>query len=112
MGGGGNDTIIGGAGKNLIIGGSGNCNLYANGSENMVFAGSTNYDSNDQALLNLLEQGSRVMYGYSVRRVLASAAKNPALLSSPRLVPGHRRPRHDLRQHASTIGSCWESTAR
>ena len=66
--------------------------------ENMVFGGSTNYDSNDQALLNLLEQGPRFMYGYSFRRALASAAKNPALLSSHALVPGQRRPRHDLRQ--------------
>ena len=83
LGGGGNDTITGGLGKNLMIGGSGNCSLYAKGSENIVFAGSTSDDSNDQALLNLLDQGSRVSYGYSVRRILASAAKNSALLSSP-----------------------------
>ena len=83
LGGGGNDTITGGLGKNLLIAGSGTCSLYAKGSEDLVFAGSTSDDSNDQALLNLLDQGSRVSYGYSVRRILASAAKNSALLSSP-----------------------------
>jgi len=83
IGGGGNDTITGGSGKNLIIAGSGNCSLYAKGSQNIIFAGTTNEDSNDQALLNLLEQGSRVMYGYSVRRILASASKSPALQSTP-----------------------------
>ncbi len=83
MGGGGNDTFTGGLGRNLMIGGSGNCSFYAKGAENIVFAGATNVDSNDQALLNLLDDGSRITYGYSVRRVLASAAKTTALLSSP-----------------------------
>jgi cyclophilin family peptidyl-prolyl cis-trans isomerase len=81
-GGGGNDTIIGGKGKNLMIAGAGTCSLYANGWQNLVFGGSTNFDSNDQALINLLNQGSRVMFGYSYRRSLASAANNPAMLSS------------------------------
>ena len=112
LGGGGNDTITGGPGKNLIIGGSGNCSLYAKGSQNIIFAGTTNDDSNDQALLNLLEQGSRVTYGYSVRRLLASAAKNPALLSSPVIVPGQRRPRHDLRQRHQQLVRARERTAR
>jgi Ca2+-binding RTX toxin-like protein len=83
VGGGGSDTIAGGAGKNLIIGGNGNSNLYAEGSQNIIFAGTTNETSNDQALMNLLEQPSRISYGYSVRRILASAAGNSALLSSP-----------------------------
>jgi Ca2+-binding RTX toxin-like protein len=82
LGGGGNDTIVGGGGTNLIIAGSGTCSLYADGSQNIVFAGSTNYDTNDQALLNLLEEGPRFMYSYSYRRALASVARNPALLSS------------------------------
>ena len=111
MGGGGNDTIIGGLGKNLMIGGNGNCNFYAKGSENMIFAGTTNVDSNDQALLNLLQQGSRVSYGYSVRRVLASAAKSSALCP---VRSRSRTPAPTTRSSAarSTIGSCWESTAR
>jgi cyclophilin family peptidyl-prolyl cis-trans isomerase len=83
VGGGGNDTITGGQEKNLIIGGAGNCSLYAEGSENIIFAGTTNVDTNDQALLNLLEQGSRATYGYSVRRLLASAARNRPSLSTP-----------------------------
>ncbi|MGO9111394.1 MAG: peptidylprolyl isomerase [Thermoguttaceae bacterium] len=83
IGGGGSDTITGGLGKNLIIGGAGNSMLYAEGSENIIFAGSTNDNSNDQALMNLLEQPSRVSYGYSVRRLLASASNNSALLTSP-----------------------------
>ena len=83
VGGGGNDTITGGQEKNLIIGGTGNCSLYAEGSENIIFAGTTNVDTNDQALLNLLEQGSRATYGYSVRRLLASAARNRPSLSTP-----------------------------
>jgi Ca2+-binding RTX toxin-like protein len=82
LGGGGNDTIIGGAGDNLLIAGAGQCSLYAKGAENLVFAGSTNYDSNDQALLNLLAEGPTFMYSYGFRRALASAAANPALLSS------------------------------
>jgi Ca2+-binding RTX toxin-like protein len=82
IGGGSSDTIIGGAGDNLLIAGAGQCSLYAQGAENMVFAGSTNYDSNDQALLNLLAQGPTFMYSYGFRRALASAAENPALLSS------------------------------
>jgi cyclophilin family peptidyl-prolyl cis-trans isomerase len=83
LGGGGNDTITGGPGNNLIIGGAGNCSLYAKGTQNTVFAGSTNIDSNDQALLDLLGQGSHVSFGYSVRRILASAGKNTARVSSP-----------------------------
>ncbi len=84
IGGGGSDTITGGQGKNLIIAGSGNnCNLYAEGSENIIFTGTTNVDANDQALLNLLDDGLRVSYGYGLRRLLASAANNPALLSPP-----------------------------
>jgi cyclophilin family peptidyl-prolyl cis-trans isomerase len=82
IGGSGTDTITGGAGKNLIIGGSGNSNLYAEGTENIIFAGTTNEDTNDQALLDLLDQGSRLMYGYSARRLLASA-RNSTMLSSP-----------------------------
>jgi cyclophilin family peptidyl-prolyl cis-trans isomerase len=83
MGGGGADTITGGPGKNLIIGGSGNSKLYAKGTEDIIFAGTTNIDSNDQALLNLLNQGSRVTYGYSARRLLASSASNTAIRSAP-----------------------------
>ncbi len=82
VGGGGNDTIRGGANKNLIIGGSGNCNLYASGRSNIVFGGTTNYDGNDQALMNVLNQGPLMMVSYGVRRALAAAHGNPALLSS------------------------------
>ena len=102
LGGGGNDTITGGSGRNLIIAGSGNCNLYAAGSRNIIFAGTTNMDSNDQALLALLEDGSRISYGYT------HAASWPV---PPRVrhccsgghVPGHRRPRHDLRQQLQQL---------
>ena len=83
LGGGGDSTIHGGPDKNLIIGRGGNCTIYASGSQNIVFAGTTNIDFNDQALLNLLEQGSRAAYGYSARRLLASAANSAALLSTP-----------------------------
>ena len=82
LGGGGNDWIVGGTAKNLIITGDGSCNVYTNGTQNMVFRGTTNYDSNDQALLNLLNQGPLFMFSYSFRRALASAAKNPTLESS------------------------------
>ena len=74
VGGGGTDTITGGQGKNLIVGGTGNSSLYAKGAGNIIFAGSTGQDSNDQALLSLMDQPSQVTYGYSVRRILASAA--------------------------------------
>jgi cyclophilin family peptidyl-prolyl cis-trans isomerase len=82
LGGGGSDTIVGGRGRNLLIAGSGNCSLYANGSQNIVFAGSTNIDSNDQALLNLLEEGPLVMYSYMYRRALIAVARTPALQAS------------------------------
>jgi hypothetical protein len=82
VGGGGNEMIMGGAGKNLMIAGSGTSTLYASGSSNIVFGGSTSFDTNDQALINLLNQGPLVMYGYSVRHALTSIARNPALLAS------------------------------
>ena len=82
VGGGGNEMIMGGPGRNLLIAGSGTSTLYATGSTNIVLGGSTNYDTNDQALINLLNQGPLVMYGYSVRLALTSIAKNPALLAS------------------------------
>ncbi len=79
IGGGGGDTIYGGTGKNLIIAGSGNCSITTNGSENMIFCGTTNWDSNanDQALLNLLNEGPMFMYSYSYRQALANAARHP-----------------------------------
>jgi cyclophilin family peptidyl-prolyl cis-trans isomerase len=83
VGGGGNDTITGGAGANLLIAGSGNCTLIAKGKSDIVFAGSTSADANDQALMTLLQDKSRVSYGYSARRILASSAKNPVLAASP-----------------------------
>jgi len=82
MGTSGNDTIIGGAGKNLMIAGTGNCALYAKGQGNMIIGGTTNFDANDQALINLLNQGPQFMYSYSYRRALAAAAANPKLRSS------------------------------
>lgn len=82
VGGSGNDTITGGSGRNLIIAGSGNSTINVNGNANMVFGGTTNFDANDQALISLLNQGPDVMFGYSMRRALASVAKNPALKSS------------------------------
>ncbi len=82
VGGGGNEMIMGGAGKNLMIAGSGTSTLYATGTSNIVLGGSTNYDTNDQALINLLNQGPLVAYGYNVRLALASIARNPALLAS------------------------------
>ena len=74
--------IIGGTGRNLLIAGSGTSTLYATGSTNIVLGGATNYDTNDQALINLLNQGPLVMYGYNVRLALSAIAKNPALLAS------------------------------
>jgi cyclophilin family peptidyl-prolyl cis-trans isomerase len=82
VGGGGNEMIMGGSGKNLLIAGSGTSTLYATGSSNIVFGGSTSFDTNDQALINLLNQGPLVMYGYNVRMALASIARNPALSAS------------------------------
>ena len=83
VGGGGNEMIMGGPGKNLMIAGSGGTStLYATGNSDIVLAGSTNYDTNDSALINLLNQGPLVTYGYNVRLALASIAKNPALLAS------------------------------
>jgi hypothetical protein len=82
VGGGGNEMIMGGSGSNLLIAGSGTSTMYATGSSNMVFGGSTSFDTNDQALMNLLNQGPLVMYGYSARLARAAIAKNPALLAS------------------------------
>jgi Ca2+-binding RTX toxin-like protein len=82
VGGGGNEMIMGGSGRNLLIAGSGTSTLYATGSSNIVFGGSTSFDTNDQALINLLNQGPLVMYGYTARLALSSIARNPALLGS------------------------------
>ena len=81
LGGGGNDTISGGPNKNLIITCGGNSNIYVKGSGNTVFSGTTNYDSNDAALLSLMEQGPSFMFSYSFRLALLAAAANPALKS-------------------------------
>jgi cyclophilin family peptidyl-prolyl cis-trans isomerase len=83
LGGGGQDTITGGPGENLIIGGAGNSSLYAKGTENIIFAGETTDDSSNPALLDLLAQGTRASYGYSVRRILASSAGNSSIQSDP-----------------------------
>ena len=110
VGGGGADTITGGAGNNLIIGGAGNSNLYAEGTGNTIFAGATNEDSNDQALLALLDQPSRVNYGYT------PAACWPAPTAIPRCWPApssrSRTPALPTRSSAAppTTGSCWERT--
>jgi hypothetical protein len=82
VGGGGNELMIGGTARNLMIAGSGTSTIYTNGTSNMVFAGSTSYDTNDQALINLLNQGPNFAFGYSVRRALSSAASNPSLLAN------------------------------
>jgi Ca2+-binding RTX toxin-like protein len=82
VGGGGNDTIVGGSGRDLLIAGSGASTIYADGSSNMVFAGTTNFDANDQALLNLLNQGPNFIYSYAMRQAMAAAARNPALRAS------------------------------
>ncbi len=83
IGGGGNDTITGGAGRNLLIAGRGISSLTAKGKSNIVFAGSTSADSNDQALMTLLQDKVGMSYGYSVRRLLASSARQTAPASSP-----------------------------
>ena len=83
LGGGGNDTITGGPNKNLISTGGGNSNIHVTGAGNMVFCGTTGDDSNDQALLNLLDDGSMVSVGYSARRLLASAASDLARATTP-----------------------------
>ncbi len=93
VGGGGNDTITGGAGRNLLIAGNGTCSLYAKGTSDIVFAGSTSADANDQALSTLLQDKPRVSYGYSARRLLASSAKSAAMASSP--VTFHDSGAHD-----------------
>ena len=82
VGGGGSDTIVGGPNKNLIIGGSGSSDLYADGSSNTVFGGSTSYDTNDQALLSLLQQGRMAIYGYQLRLALAAVGGNRSLLTN------------------------------
>ena len=82
IGGGGTDTITGGSGSNLIIGGSGNATIYATGQSNIVYGGTTNYDNNDQALLNLLAEGPQSRFSFRARRAYTAAAANPALQSS------------------------------
>jgi cyclophilin family peptidyl-prolyl cis-trans isomerase len=82
IGGGGNDTITGGAGQNLIIAGNGLDTIYAAGARSMIFGGTTNFDSSDQALLTLLAEGPLYSYSYTVRRAFAAGALDPEIDSS------------------------------
>ena len=108
LGGGGNDTIIGGLGRNLMIAGSGTCSLYTNGWQNMVFAGSTNYDANDQALLNLLAQGPQVSTSYGVRRA-DRGGQESGIATADAFFPRQRRARQDFRpQQHQQLARAWK----
>ena len=103
VGGSGNDTIIGGSARNLLIAGSGTSAIYTQGNANMVIAGSTNYDTNDQALINLLNQGPNVLYGYSMSPGVGQHGAEPGAGGQSAQLPGQRGPRHDLRQRGEQL---------
>jgi uncharacterized repeat protein (TIGR01451 family) len=66
VGGDGNDRLWGGIGNDLLIGGAGNDTLYGEGHDDIVVADSTTYDSNEVALMAILQEWSS-SHSYSTR---------------------------------------------
>jgi uncharacterized protein (TIGR03118 family) len=54
LGNAGDDTLIGGAGRDILIGGDGKDRLFGRGNDDILIGGRTDYDANQQALLQIL----------------------------------------------------------
>src|SRR5262249_54812383 len=67
VGGGGNDTLLGGSGNDILIGGLGSDTLNGNGGDDILIGGTTSYDANPAALCALLAEWGRTDASYSTR---------------------------------------------
>jgi Ca2+-binding RTX toxin-like protein len=82
VGGGGQNILTGGPARNLLIGGSGKSTLRGKGQDNILVSGTTNDDTNDQALLSILNEGSRqAMLNNIMLAALATRLHSPAILN-------------------------------
>jgi Ca2+-binding RTX toxin-like protein len=66
IGGDGNDHLYGGGGRDLLIGGHGSDRLHGGPGDDILFASATQWDSNDTALCNIMEEWTSGR-GYSTR---------------------------------------------
>ena len=57
LGGAGNNVLRGGRGKNLLIAGEGLTKLIGGHGDSIMVSGTTDYDSNDAALMSILDEG-------------------------------------------------------
>src|SRR5262249_52951864 len=75
VGGGGNDTLIGGK-LNILIGGTGSDTLTGNAASDLLIAGYTDYDQNIAALAAIMQEWSRTDIGYNgrVNHILGTTA--------------------------------------
>jgi hypothetical protein len=67
VGGAGNDTLIGGSGRDILIGGDGADTLTGNGDDDILIAGTTDYDTNEEALCALMAEWGRIDETYATR---------------------------------------------
>jgi hypothetical protein len=67
VGGGGNDTLLGGSGNDILIGGLGNDTATGNGGDDILIGGTTSYDANLAALCALMREWGRSDASYSTR---------------------------------------------
>jgi len=73
VGGAGNNILVGAAGRNVLVGGKGSgqrydgVQVYGTQGDNVVIGGTTDYDTNDLALANVLAEWSRTDADYQTR---------------------------------------------
>jgi Ca2+-binding RTX toxin-like protein len=67
VGGAGNDKLTGGPGRSLLLGGAGADTLTGGAGDDLLIAGTTNYDTNAQALLAVLSEWQRTDADYTTR---------------------------------------------
>jgi Ca2+-binding RTX toxin-like protein len=67
VGGDGDDLLIGGNGRSILIGGNGSDRLIGGPGDDILIGGWTKYDTDHQALCEILEQWSRCDFSYTKR---------------------------------------------
>jgi hypothetical protein len=67
VGGGGNDTITAGSGRSLLIGGLGTDTITGGSADDLLISGTTSFDSNQAALMAILNEWQRTDKNYAQR---------------------------------------------
>lgn len=67
VGNGGDDTLLGGDGRDILIGGAGADSLDGGADDDILVAGTTNYDSNQAALIAIQREWTRTGVDYVTR---------------------------------------------